>query len=667
MGARKKQCHNQLRALKKDSRSFCISADGALRTAAIISESDIKMADVLADIDKAFEVDPVIDEIGIIMSPPPPNLVLIDHKLGLSFKILKPLFEFAINELYTVIRSAKMSKEMLSNPIVSEKVLRLTRAILLVRADMPMLYNLRKTIILAGSTTHSIDAELNFLGVLFTKHPKSPSSWQHRRWCLTTRWSYAHCKSSTFLQVELSSCELEVELALCSAMSESYPKNYYSWLHRLWLLQYMEFAQLKSELNFTRAWLTSHVSDHSASNHRVQVILRIISLISDFKSGEESQSSGPECLNDNKALGLYLSSFLCGASIEEVLGDSSLSHAEELRTSINDNDKDKDNNEDNNKDYSYAMCDKDMYSKRSGKASHNVMKFLEYVFHESKELVVLRPGSETLWGLLRAVANLVLENIPRSRKKESHQCHVKASSIGKSSYLDSTNFTINLESVNSEALEKNTSNNGFESQNEIYDSVKLSAVDETITDIQQYGVIWLAEWLKNETAFCQNCVDNVYAWNYETHRQMALRYCCFIQQRILVHFSHPSSSLAVIHVAHQQHQQQQEQEQEQGSHKSDDVSRGHDKHSLGLFINAVRLSLQNVSRQLEIEGNVLSPLLSSSDVFFLEIMYYQINLKPEIRFLHPLFHRIFFFFFNICVDSLPRHWRHLNKWATQEE
>ena len=604
--------------MKKDSRSLCTSADGVLRTAAIISSSDIKMADVLADIDKAFEVDPLIDEIGIIMSPPPPNLVLIDHKLGLSFKILKPLFEFAINELYTVIRSAKMSKEMLSNPIVSEKVLRLTRAILLVRADMPMLYNLRKTIILAGLTTHSIDAELNFLGVLFTKHPKSPSSWQHRRWCLTTRWSNAYCKNSTSLQVELSSCELEVELALCSAMSESYPKNYYSWLHRLWLLQFMEFAQLKSELDFTRAWLTSHVSDHSASNHRVQVILRIISLISDFKCGEEeSQLSGPESLNNNTALGLYLSILSCSAPIDEGLGGSTLSQAGGLETAINDNDKD--NDEDKDQDDSYAMCDKDVHSQRSGEASHNVMRFLEYVFHESKELVVLRPGSETLWGLLRAVANLILENIPRSRKKETDQYHVYESSIKKFSYLDSTNFTINLESVNSEDVEKNTSNNSFESQNEIFNSFKLSAVDDGVNSIQQYGVIWLAEWLKNETAFSQNCIDNVYAWNYETHRQMALRYCCFIQQRIIVHYSHPSSSAKDVIYLGLQHQQEQEKKQE--SHIGDDVARGHDTHSLKLFIDAVRLSLQNISHQLETEGNFLSPLFSSADAFILKKCY----------------------------------------------
>lgn len=600
------------------------------------------MADVLVDIDKAFEVDPLIDEIGIIMSPPPPNLVLIDHKLGLSFKILKPLFEFAINELYTVIRSAKMSKEMLSNPIVSKKVLRLTRAILLVRADMPMLYNLRKTIILAGSTTHSIDAELNFLGVLFTKHPKSPSSWQHRRWCLTTRWSYTHCKNLISLQVELSSCELEVELALCSAMSESYPKNYYSWLHRLWLLQFMEFAQLKSELDFTRAWLTSHVSDHSAANHRVQVILRIMSLISDFKSGEEdSQLSGPESLNDNAALGLYLSSLSCSSPIDDVPSGSTTSLAGGPGISVNNNDKDKDRDSEK----SYAMCDNNIYSENSGKASHNVMKFLEYVFRDSKELVVLRPGSETLWGLLRAVANLILENIPRSKRKDSNQNHVKISSIENCSYLDSSNFIINLESVNSEDLEKTTSSNGFESQNEFSNSVNLSAVDDRVNNIQQHGVIWLAEWLKNETAFCQNCIDNVYAWNYETHRQMALRYCCFIQQRILVNFSHPfSSAKDIIYLGHKHHHQQ-EQVQEQESHIGDDVAHGHDTHSLGLFIDAVRLSLQNISHQLETEGNFLSPLHSSSDVFILEILYYQINLKPEIRFSHPLFQRNFFFLF----------------------
>ena len=553
------------------------------------------MAEILADIDEAFDSDPLIDEIGIMMIPPPPNIVLVDHKLGLSFKILKPLFEFAICEFYAIMRSAKMSEEMLLSSIIAEKVLRLTRATLLVKADMPMLYNVRKTIILAGLTTHNIDAELNFLKVLFTKHPKSPSSWQHRRWCLITRWSNARTIDLSSLEVQLSSSDMDVELSLCSAMSESYPKNYYSWLHRLWLLQYMQFAQLKSELEFTRAWLISHVSDHSASNHRVQVILRIICLISDFETREEeevlqsqsqSQSATLESITDSTALGLYLSSLPCS-----LFPDHTLHATEKLESLINDYENE---NEKNN-----TVCHVDRR-----KASYDKMKFLEYMFQDSKQLIVLRPGSETLWGLLRAIANLILQNIPWSLKKESDQHNVTSSpiiltasgsSMDTSSYFDPTNFIIDLESVNTETVEKNTSDNGFEAQKVFPNSVKLNAVDDTINN-QQYDVIWLAEWLKNETAFCQNCIDNEYAWNYATHRQMALRYCCSIQQRILVHYSNTSAAFELQN----QHYYEDEHEHESGC--GDDVSQRYSTHLLKLFTDVVRLSLLKISKQLESEG-----------------------------------------------------------------
>ena len=551
------------------------------------------MAEILAGIDEAFDSDPLIDEIGIIMIPPPPNLVLVDHKLGLSFKILKPLFEFAICEFYAIMRSAKMSEEMLLSSIIAEKVLRLTRATLLVKADMPMLYNLRKTIILAGLTTHNINAELNFLKVLFTKHPKSPSSWQHRRWCLTTRWSNTQTKDLSLSDVPFSSSDMDVELSLCSAMSESYPKNYYSWLHRLWLLQYMQFTQLESELDFTRAWLISHVSDHSASNHRVQVILRIISLISDFETREEevlqsqsqSQSAALESITNSTALGSYLSSLPCSIS-----SDHTLHTTERMESLINDNEN---KNEKNN-----TACHVD---KRRTKASDDEMKFLEYMFQDSKQLIVLRPGSETLWGLLRAIANLILQNIPWSIKKESGQHYVTSSpvtlkALGPStdtpSYLNPINFIIDLESVNTETVEKSTSDNGFDAQNVFSNSVKLNAADDTI-NIQHHDVLWLADWLKNETAFCQNCIDNVYAWNYATHRQMALRYCCFIQQRILVHYSNTTAASEI-----QQHHYEDKDE----SDCFDDVSQRYNTHLLKPFTDVVRLSLEKISKQLEIEG-----------------------------------------------------------------
>ena len=92
---------------------------------------------------------------------------------------------------------------------------------------------------------------------------------------------------------------IEMELDLCTLLSEQHAKNYYAWIHRLWavkwsreLNQYQRNAQsinlfvrlLVSELVFTQSWLAGHVSDHSAVNHRCQIIQLIIE----------------ECLNERK-------------------------------------------------------------------------------------------------------------------------------------------------------------------------------------------------------------------------------------------------------------------------------------------------------------------------------------------------------------------------------
>eukprot|EP01032_Pedospumella_encystans_P002036 gene2036-2383_t len=70
--------------------------------------------------------------------------------------------------------------------------------------------------------------------------------------------------------------EVETERELTRVMAEKHPKNYYAWMHRLWVLQYMSKYQLEDELYFTKTWLQGHVSDHSAVNHRLQVIKRIL-------------------------------------------------------------------------------------------------------------------------------------------------------------------------------------------------------------------------------------------------------------------------------------------------------------------------------------------------------------------------------------------------------
>lgn len=141
--------------------------------------------------------------------------------------ILKPIFKYASEQFYVSINRVRVDPRSNLDAYHRQcaQALGLSIGILLVKGDVPQVYNFRKEMIQEGELT--CQKELQFLEMLFTKHPKSPSAWQHRRWCLMR-----------LLVVGTPLC-IEREQKLCSRMAEKYPKNYYAWSHRLWLLSYM--------------------------------------------------------------------------------------------------------------------------------------------------------------------------------------------------------------------------------------------------------------------------------------------------------------------------------------------------------------------------------------------------------------------------------------------
>jgi Protein prenyltransferase alpha subunit repeat len=211
--------------------------------------------------------------------------------------------------------------------------------------------NARKLAVERGHST--LRAEVQFLDLLFCKHSKSSHSWAHRRWC----WSRALTAAQrlnvpTATPDSSAECELSLssELAACSRVAELYPKNYYAWSQRAWVLRRCahttvgdssstssdteasttatggtatssaavddastatvtakagsaatgavhssattatasdatagagtaaaadgskKVSTLTAELTFTQQWLSSHVSDHSALQHRAVVV-----------------------------------------------------------------------------------------------------------------------------------------------------------------------------------------------------------------------------------------------------------------------------------------------------------------------------------------------------------------------------------------------------------
>ena len=189
------------------------------------------MAEYFIDLVAALQSDPDIDEIGIIMTAPPPAVVVTEHKLGVSMGILKPLFLYAFSEFQPLVaRVRSLPTEGPEYRQESTRGMFLSTAILIVKGDIGLALNFRKEMIMSNMT--SCENELKFLRMLFSRHPKSPAAWQHRRFCLER------------MMAAGTALDVAQEKELCRSMAELYPKNYYAWNHRLWLLSFMSQSQV---------------------------------------------------------------------------------------------------------------------------------------------------------------------------------------------------------------------------------------------------------------------------------------------------------------------------------------------------------------------------------------------------------------------------------------
>ncbi|CAM9490647.1 unnamed protein product, partial [Pylaiella littoralis] len=222
----------------------------------------------------------------------------------------------------------------------AERVLSVTRALLLVNADHGSAWNARKEIVTDGLCEGgcSILQEIKLLNLIFTKHAKSPNAWAHRRWCWRNNddrgindVSGGDIDDSDNRERILrkkrqrgrrSWQPLDVggELRVCQRVAELYPKNYYAWTQRSWVVlrvvggafegagasadadadadagagaegevvgagsststTTLAEELLQSEISFVDKWLTSHVSDHSALNHRKNVVSVLVAMLS---------------------------------------------------------------------------------------------------------------------------------------------------------------------------------------------------------------------------------------------------------------------------------------------------------------------------------------------------------------------------------------------------
>jgi protein prenyltransferase alpha subunit repeat containing protein 1 len=198
-----------------------------------ITDEDITSA--ITDIKNILLSGNDILNLDFIPSFSPPFILYAEKTLGISYALIKPMYKCLYQKVLHYVRYGETDK--------TEDIDLLTRVVLFLKGDLNVFYNIRKQLIL--NDLSKLSDEFLFTALVFSKHPKSPSGWEHRRWCYKTRVATRRAPAGTSsLALQLSLPEVITELELCRNMADKYPKNYYAWMHRLWTVQFLSFAQV---------------------------------------------------------------------------------------------------------------------------------------------------------------------------------------------------------------------------------------------------------------------------------------------------------------------------------------------------------------------------------------------------------------------------------------
>ena len=229
-----------------------------------------------------------------------------EHALGIAFWAVPHLYRYAAavfgRERSRLPRLA-LSSSSPPPAALRLSLLRCTRALLLINADNHTAWNARKRCLdclypeqtptaaaaaSASSSSRPLLAELSFLSLVMSKHPKSSEAWSHRRWALLQL-----LRISRRLQPRASGPLLQLlrgELGAAARAAQAHPKNYLAWCHRAFALSLVaqpeqqaeeggsgaEAALLREELVGISRWTDSHLSDHSGFHYRALVLSRLL-------------------------------------------------------------------------------------------------------------------------------------------------------------------------------------------------------------------------------------------------------------------------------------------------------------------------------------------------------------------------------------------------------
>jgi len=119
-----------------------------------------------------------------------------------------------------------------------------------------------------------IQLDLQFLFPLLVKFPKCYWIWNHRLWLLE--------QSTNLLPTVVSRRLWEGELGLVGKMLSRDNRNFHGWAYRRTVVQSLESSALqggslvRAELDYTKKMIGTNLSNFSAWHNRIKLILRVL-------------------------------------------------------------------------------------------------------------------------------------------------------------------------------------------------------------------------------------------------------------------------------------------------------------------------------------------------------------------------------------------------------
>ncbi|KAF9421319.1 Protein prenyltransferase alpha subunit repeat-containing protein 1 [Podila epigama] len=266
-----------------------------------------------------------IDEIGILPFLPDKNdnhssssqsnvplqypYIVQEHgtKLGIPIYCWVPVLDASMTELKSAIQSSSHNTNArnLNTSYLEEnssvhvscwwkdqdrvrKVLEATSCIMILSPDTFMAANARKRLVLEGLIDPHKEIKFLDMVLTFPRNCKSSGAWHHRKWLL------CHIFKD-YETVPLDPSVVEEQLKTCHAAAERYPKCYYAWTMRHWLVEQLGkhwwkvgikddstslqddrlLLPLERELQTMRLHMDRNVSDHSTQQHLQQCMLQL--------------------------------------------------------------------------------------------------------------------------------------------------------------------------------------------------------------------------------------------------------------------------------------------------------------------------------------------------------------------------------------------------------